>query len=190
MHEKKIEGLLLQTIPYLGNQKILKVLTPEEGLLTLMSKKKSLEPLTQPFLIAEWVYRRGKGEIHSLVDATLLNDLADLRKDYTILATAGQIAQDLLKTQWPEKPGSGPYLLATSFLQKISLNPETLLASFRLKLLLHDGHIGEETHPFSQQEQEIVHQLTIARQFSFLQNLKIEKSLQEKIEKLFYTLNH
>ena len=189
MHEKKIEGLLLQSTPYLGNKKILKVLTPDEGLLTLMTKQRTLEPFTHPFLIAEWVYRRGKGEIHSLIDATLLNDLSHLRKDYTTLTIAGQIAQDLLKTQWPEKPGSGPYLLASAFLQKLSLNPETLLASFRLKLLLHDGHIGEEALPFAQEEQDVVHELTLTRQFSLLQNLKVEKGLQDKIEQLFYSLN-
>ncbi len=190
MHEKKIEGLLLQAIPYLENQKILKVLTPQEGLLTLMAKKRALGPFTHPFLIAEWVYRRGKGEIHSLIDATLLNDLSDLRNNYTTLTTAGLLAQDLLKTQWPEKPGHGPYLLATAFLQKLFLNPETLLASFRLKLLLHDGHIGEQTLPFSQEEQKIVDQLIFSRQFSFLQNLKIEQTLQEKIQQLFYSSNH
>ncbi len=187
MEEKKIEGLLLQAIPYLGKQKILKILTPTSGLLTVMSKKKECENLTTPFLIAEWVIRRRNGEIHSLIDATLLNEMADLRKNYESIKTAGLMAQNLLKSQFPEKPGSGPYNLACAYLQKIALNPETLLASFRLKLLLHDGHLGEEEFPipFSSEEKEILHQLTFVRQFHSLQSLKIDKHMQEKIEQLF-----
>jgi DNA repair protein RecO len=191
MHEKKIEGLLLQAIPYLGKQKILKVLTPSDGLLTILSKKQTLESLTEPFLIAEWVIRSGKGEMYTLKDATLIKDLSDLRTDYRLITIAGQIARDLLKTQWPEKPGSGPYSLAVAFLQKIatSVSPETLHASFRLKLLYHDGHLNEEALPFPIQDQQIVHQLTFARQFHILQNLKIEKTLQDKIESIFVNLN-
>lgn len=177
----------------------------------MIAKKKSLDPFTNPFLIAEWVYRVGKGEIHSLKDATMLNDLSELRKSYLVITTAGMMAQDLLKTQWPEKPGSGPYALTVAFLQKLELNPETLLASFRLKLLLHDGFLGlemscsqcgkgatslgkegsycrehgEGTISFSPQEWELLHQLTFGRQFQLIQQLRVEKSTQEKIGQLF-----
>lgn len=192
MEEKKIEGLLLQSTSYLGSQKILKILTPSDGLITVMAKKKALEALCSPFLIAEWVYRIGKGEIHTLKDATLIHDLSELRKTYAVISVAGQIAQDLLKSQWPEKPGSGPYLLAVAFLQKLGSfpNPETFLASFRLKLLLHDGLLGEDLPlPFSDLERDVIHELTCVRQFSLLQGRQLDKTLQEKIAQLFNYLN-
>lgn len=216
MEEKKTEGLLLQALPYLGVQRILKVLTPQEGLVTLMSKKKSLLSFTNPFLIAEWVYKTGKKEIHALQDATLINDLQELRTSYEKISIAGTLAQDLLKSQCPEKPGSGPYTLTLAYLKKLtSSNAESLLASFRLKLLLHDGHLNLEDHchqcfkpifsigsggnycrehsdpyaiAFSMQEWRLLQQLASSRQFQVIETLKVEKTTQDKIRQLFYLL--
>lgn len=217
MEEKKTEGLLLQTIPYLSNQKILKVLTSDAGLITLMAKKKSLQPFTQPFLIAEWVYTIGKGEIHTLKDASLCLDLSELRVSYPVISAAGLIAQDLLKSQCPEKNGRGPYALTVAFFQKLpqSASLEAMIASFRLKLLMHDGLLGLQNEcvhcgassssldeggsycqihrsihsiSFSVSEWELLHLLTFVRQFQPIQNIKMEHSLQNKIEQLFYSL--
>lgn len=215
MEEEKTEGLLLQAIPYLGNQKILKVLTPREGLISVMAKKKSLMPLTNPFLIAEWVYLKGKGEIHHLVDASLCNDLSNLRADYSTILAAGQIAQDLLASQFPGKKGLGLYQLTISYLQKLPLfsSPEVLISSFRLKTLMHDGilalqnectHCGDpassltegesycQNHAtphstsFISQEWETLNLLTYARQFQILLGIQIDRTLQGKIKNLFY----
>jgi DNA repair protein RecO len=217
MEEKKTEGLLLQAIPYLSHQKILKVLTSDAGLITLMAKKKSLESFTSPFLIAEWVYTVGKGEIHTLKDASLCHDLSQLRSSYSVISSAGIIAQDLLKSQCPEKNGRGPYALAVAFFQRLaqSRSLEAMIASFRLKLLLHDGHLGLQNEcihcgapssfldsgssccpihqsgygiSFSPLEWELLTSLTFARQFQSIQNIKIDQSLQKKIEQLFYSL--
>ncbi len=217
MEEKKTEGLLLQAIPYLGNCKILKVLTCEEGLISLMAKKKSLHPFTNPFLIAEWVYTKGKKEIHTLTDASLCHDFSNLRKNYSLISAAGRIAQDLLKSQYLEKRGKGPYVLAISFFHKLpeSLCYSAMIASFRLKLLLHEGLLaiqdrcshcdnlplylsdGESCCPmhasahslvFSPDEWALLHSLAFARQFQTLQNMNLEKKLEEKIEQLFSVL--
>jgi DNA repair protein RecO len=192
MEEKKTEGLLLQAIPYLGNQKILKVLTAEDGIVSLMAKTKSLLPFTNPFLIAEWVYKKGNREIHSLVDATLCNNLSNLRTNFETLSSAGQIAQDLLRSQYPEKIGRGPYALSVAFLQKLPqfAFPEVLVASFRLKLLMHDGLLSFEGElcGFSCTEWELLQQLTFVRQFHVLQSLAIEPATQEKIKNFFYSL--
>ena len=214
MEEEKTEGLLLQAIPILGNQKIIKVLTSHEGLVSLIVKSKTLLPFTTPFLIAEWVFTKGKKEIHSLKDATLLNDLSFLKKDYPTISTAGQIAQNLLKSQFPEKKGGGLYPLILAYLQKLPqfTSKETLLASFRLKLLMHDGLLslqnecsycgatasflnkGEsccKTHTmidsihFSPSEWETLHLLTFARKFHPLQNITLGEGLQGRIEQLF-----
>ena len=139
--EEKTEGIILRSIPYLGSQKILKVFTPEAGLISLMAKKLSFAPFTSPFLVAEWVYKKGKEEIHLLKDASLLNPLSELRNDYATLSAAGEIAQDLLRSQLPAKKGGALYSLVLSYFGKLPLfaRPETLAASFRLKLLLHEG---------------------------------------------------
>jgi DNA repair protein RecO (recombination protein O) len=217
MEEKKTEGLLLQAIPYLGNSKILKILTSSDGLISVMAKKKSMQPFGNPFLIAEWVYAKGKGEIHLLKDASLCHDFSNLRKSYSLIATAGIMAQDLLKSQCPEKMGQGPYALTSAFFQKLSqdVSLPAMIASFRLKLLLHDGLLGLQNEcahckepslfldqgesfckmhasahsiPFSKNEWDLLHSLAFARQFQILQNIHLDKNFQEKIGHLFSVL--
>lgn len=215
MREEKTEGILLQTIPYLGQKKILKILSQNDGLLSLFVQNRSHLPFTNPFLIAEWVYSRKSSAIHSLKDVSLLQDLSDLRIHYETLNHAGQIAQDILRTQLSEKKGHGPYALVTAYLSKLPhvANPEVLVASFRLKLLMHDGllrlqnecsqckscasfleggesfclvHGSQAGSFFGEEEWEILHQLTFTRQFSAFQGLKLSLQTQEKIKKMFY----
>jgi len=185
--EEKTEGLLLQAIPYLGHQKILKVFTPETGLLSFIVKQKKLSQLS-PFLVAEWVYRNGKEDIHLLKDLTLLNDLLDLRESYKILSLAGQMAKDLLRSQFPAKQGKDLYQLTLAYLEKLPTfsQPETLAASFRLKLLLHEGLFSESAEkPFSSAEWKIVRTCATTRRFSLLETVHVSSSLSEKIEIFF-----
>lgn len=175
MTEEKTSGLLLQSIPYLGQKKIFKVLTPH-GLITLMTRS----PLT-PFAIAEFVYRKTQKEIHTLLDSTLIDPLLDLRQSYTILTAAGSIAQDLLRTQLPSKPA--PYTLACAYLKKLPLNPPILVTSFRLKLLLHEGLLSEPDPAFSPTEWEQIAPLAFARTFSEMQEIK--NAPIEKVRALF-----
>lgn len=209
MKEEKIEGLLLQTIPYLGEQKILKVLTSSQGLLSFLAKKGTY----QPFSIAEWVYIVKQKELLPLKEVTPTNHSLELRKDFATLSAAGSIGRAILHSQWPGK-GGGLYALTTAYLQRLPLfsHPETLVSSFQLKLLLHDGllaiqtqcsecsekasslHQGESlcnTHKtvnsfvFTESEWEVLNVLTFTRQFKDLQATLIEISLKEKIEQLF-----
>lgn len=158
-------GILLQTIPYLGQKKILKVLTPEHGLLSFITQK----PLS-PFCIAEWVYRKTQKEIHTLTDFSLTDSLLELRQNYSVISAAGSIAQDLLLTQMPGKPS--PYTLAAAFLKKLPLNPPILALSFSLKLLIHEGLFSSDTESdFTPDEWEQVKILAFAKHFSQIQEI-------------------
>ena len=213
MEEEKTEGLLLQTIAYLGNKKILKVFTKDHGLISLMAKKSIPASLTTPFLVAEWVYEKGKKELHSLQDASLIADLAHLRENYALLSAAGLIAQDLLKSQLPERKAPLLYALALSYLQKLPAfsHPDIAISSFRLKRLLHEGvlslqptcaqcdrgaayiqdgeslckdHSQGQGVVFSHDEWGVLCDLAFARQFSALQHIFVPPALQNKIESL------
>ncbi len=173
-------GLLLQSIPYLGQKKILKVFSPDQGLISLFAQNTK----HAPFLLAEWVYRKTEKEIHTLQDSTLLDPLLHLRENYNTLIAAGAIAQDLLRTQMPGKRAPELFDLALFYLKKLSATPELLVASFRLKLLLHEGLLSEEPHPsFSAPEWEQVHTLAFSRKLSTIQNLAPVP--QSKIQLLF-----
>jgi len=180
MSEEKTAGLLLHSIPYLGNKKILKVLTPE-GLLSFISGKKNLTALTIPFAWAEWVYStKNKKEIHPLQDGTILDDLSILKQNYATLSIAGQMAKDLLRTQMPGKPATEALTLTLACFRKLHLfaEPAILLAAFRLKLLHSEGLIGIEEAP----EFET---LLLSRSFIQLASLPKEEKLLYKIDLLF-----
>lgn len=178
MSQEKSEGILLQLIPYLGQKKILKILTPEEGLISLLAKSTSLSP----FCIAEWVYRKTEKELFPVIDATLLDPLLELRQSYDVISAAGLIAQDLLRTQHAGK--KSPYILACAYLKKLPQNPPLLAASFRLRLLLHEGLFSFEPEPnFTSVEWEQVSILAFSRQFSEI--LAVKAVPFEKIRALF-----
>jgi len=143
--EEKTTGLLLHSFPYLGGKRILKVLTPETGLLSFFAKRSAPPVLTTPFVYAEWVYKKNSRDIYLLEDASLLDDLALLKQTYPHVLAAGKIAQDLLRTQLPNKPCPELFSLTLACLRKLPLfhDPSSLLAMFRIKLLFLEGLISE-----------------------------------------------
>ena len=145
MSAEKTAGLLLQSIPYLGQKRILKILTPETGLLTFMAKRNTAAALTTPFALAEWVYEKQEREIHPLQDGTILDDLASLKQEYACLTAAGRLAQDLLRTQLPGKAAHEVFALALACFRKLPLfrQPDVLVAAFRLKLLALEGLVSD-----------------------------------------------
>ncbi|MBF8263423.1 MAG: putative repair protein recO [Parachlamydiales bacterium] len=142
------EGILLQTIPYLGSHRILKIFTPDAGLISLMAKhiKTNNAAVTTPFCRAEWVYRKSIGEIHPLKDFAMLDPLQELRESYNIISSAGSIARDLLRSQLPGRSAKSLYELLIASFRHLKTNPAAIALSFRLKLLQFEGLIRLEPH--------------------------------------------
>jgi DNA repair protein RecO len=139
-------GLLLQSIPYLGSHRILKVLTPTHGLISILakfaaSKKGNWSALTTPFLIAEWVYTQGRSDLCLLKEGSLIDPLFPLKDSYRRIEAAGQIAQDLLRTQLPGKAAEGPFSIAITHLRELAAGKEEMetISSFRRQLLEWEG---------------------------------------------------
>jgi DNA repair protein RecO len=206
MNEEKTEGILLQTIPYLGRKNIFKVFTQEHGLLSLIAKKIEL----QPFCVAEWVYIVKPQGLFSLTDFTIIDPLLELRKSFPIITAAGRMGREILQSQMPGKQGN-LYLLLRAYFQKLPLvqNVGPLVASFLLKRLFHDGALfltntcslcgdkalsleqGEslcQRHKtpnsilFTEDEWATIHQLATAKTFQSLQSISISPLLESKIE--------
>jgi hypothetical protein len=173
-------GLLLEAVPYLGQKKILKIFTPELGLLSLFAQKTKLDP----FCYCEWVYRKTEKEMHPLEDATLLDPLLQLRQDYRNLMAAGVIAKELLKTQMPGKRSPELFALALLYLRKLPSAPELYASSFRLKLLFHEGLLTEEPHPtFNSAEWNAVFTLAFSRKLAEIET--VTSAPHAKIESFF-----
>lgn len=182
MEEKKTEGLLLKAIPYLNDQKILKVLTPNDGLISLIAKKKHQKIFLDPFLLAQFVFRKGKSEIHTLLDCSLIDDLNEIRQNLETINAAASIAKDLLNTQLPGKSFPKLFALSCIYLQKIPKikNLKALQASFKLKLLIHEGLLNLADEHFFSEENAINAQVQfLPKQFISIKILAMSKSLQE-----------
>lgn len=162
-------GLLLQSTPYLGQKKILKVFTKDQGLLTFFSAKTKLAP----FCLAEWIFRDTDKELLLLKEANLLDPLLDLKDQYETLIAAGRIAKDLLSTQMPHKKSEDLFKLAYLYLKKLPTNPEALLTSFKLKLLSFEGLFPHDMPPqFTPLEWAQIELLAFSRSLKELQKVK------------------
>jgi DNA repair protein RecO (recombination protein O) len=219
MDTEHIEGIVLRSQDYKEAHRIITLFTPE-GLLSLIvrgisRKNTRLLSLTTPFCHGEYHFRRGRSELFSFRDGTVLDDHFDLRGSLASLQTAGALASAILSSQLAGKPAPALFLLYKAYHKQAALfkNPGALLASFYLKLLKHEGlislssqcaqceslqplllHEGESlcSHHqalggfhFSSLEWDFLLALDSASQFSALSNLLIPPTLPTKIHTLF-----
>lgn len=161
-------GLLLQSTPYLGKKKILKIFSREQGLVSLFSTSCTLTP----FCVAEWVYPKTEKEMKRLQDVTLTDPLLHIRESYTVISAAGVIAQDLLRTQLPNKSAPELFDLTLLYLKNLHRAPDRFTASFHLKLLVYEGLLSPDPDPhFSVAEWSQVETLAFSRSLTAIQNV-------------------
>lgn len=178
------EGILLEVIPYLDRKAIFKVFTKHSGVIALLSRQLSFSP----FCLAEWIYRRGKKDLYTLKDASLLHPLLELRQTSEALFASGALARALLRSPVQLRPDPLLYALFTAYLLQIPKfkDPSPLLLSFQLKLLHHEGMLSFKTpSSFSAGEWELAMRLSAIRRFVELEGMQIDPMLQKKVELYF-----
>lgn len=221
MQTEKIEGIVLRSQDYKESHRIITLFTPE-GLISLIvrgisRKNTRLLSLTTPFCNAEYHFHKGRGELLSFRDGTLLDDHLSLRHSLKSLQLAGSLASAILTSQMAGKPAPALYLLYKAYHKQAShfKDPDTLLASFYLKLLKYEGLLTVSSHcvqcespsplriyegesfcsqhaqpgslTFSPSEWELLLQLDNSLQFSALSTLTLPPSLSQKINSLFHS---
>jgi len=146
MTDKRVEGVVLRATPYRENDRILTVLTPDRGVISLyvrgLSKNKpAVLNLTTPLCRAEFIFKKGRSDLYRFLDGSIIDLHLPLRRSYRHLEVACKILQAILKTQMPGKDSYALYLLLISFLKKLpeAKEAETFWATFQLKLLKHEG---------------------------------------------------
>lgn len=149
MDERQAEGIVLRTINYGEYDRILSVFTKEQGILSLFVKggnrsKKGALALCSPLAHAEFIYRPGRKDMDYFVEGRLLTSPQQLRTDYNCLEAACSLAQALSKSQFPHKAAPQLFSLFLYYLQRLPgvSDPQVIVDSFRLKLLIHEGLIG------------------------------------------------
>lgn len=222
MGEERGEGIVLKSTDYKESNRILSIFTPHAGVINVIvkrisKKKTTLINLTSPLCRAEFVYRKGRSQLYSFIDGTILDLHLPLRHSYKHLQTAGNMLRAIATTQYPEKPVPILYYLLLSYLKKLPTfsKPKVLFASFKLKLLKHEGLLsiteicnhcqkrsartlveGESlcltcaphgSYPFSKEEWKALLVLFEARTFEAFLPLSLSDSLQKGIDICFQT---
>ena len=217
MQEERTLGIVLRSLDYKDSQRIITVFTPI-GLLSFIVKgitrRTSLLALTTPFSEGEFIFRRSRSDLLSFLDGTVNDNHLPLRQRLSSLETAGSLAHAILSSQLDGKSSTDLYQLFRFYLKQVPSfeSPSSLLASFQLKLLLHEGllalssqcnrcskesvflskgeslcsaHPLEEGFQFSPEEWTLLLQLEQAKQFSALRALVLTTPLCQKIDVFF-----
>lgn len=221
MNEQE-EGITLQSIPYKERTRIIKIYTKKRGLLSLIvkgisTKKPSLLSLNSPFCFADFIYKSGRSDIYLLKDVTIKDKNLSLRGDLESINSAYLMVKAILDSQLPNKSAPTLYALLKKYIKNVSKFKckDSLLISFLLKLLLHEGllhlnskcnickeestainlgesvckdHINPLSHIFTKEEFQNILTLSSAKAFSKLKDIETETPLKEKVLSLFKDL--
>lgn len=220
MNERCVEGIVLQSCPFRDSGRILHVFTAERGVITLfikdLSKKRLIMVnLTSPLCRAQFIFRKGRSDLHHLIDGTVVDPHIKLRRSYTRLQLAGKMLRAITTSQMPGKPTPSLYALLANYLRQLAhfCDPISLWTSFQLKVLQHEGILSldttclcchkerascitqgesrcikcnsEATPHFSSKEWSVLLQFFRAKKFEELKKFKIGSKLTQTIETLY-----
>ncbi|MBP9842341.1 MAG: DNA repair protein RecO [Simkaniaceae bacterium] len=189
---ENVRGVVLTSFDYLDTKKILRVYTREQGKLTfIMHQKKGTSLPPPPLSEAEFIFGVSRGAFYTIKDFSLINSRLHLRNTFPLLKGAGELLQILLHSQLDEKPAPLLYDLLISYLDHLPLspNPSLLIASFKLKLLNHEGVLSSSPFdPYKEEEWDILMKVTHLRSYQSLYQLTQTDSLIALADHLFTSL--
>lgn len=149
---KKITGIVLKSLVYKENDKIVTFFSAEKGVVTFYLKGgKTFTALqtafSTPFTVAEIFYNQGKSDMLRFSEGSILNQNLDLRSSFEVLQTATRCLEVIIKSQMPEKAAKPLYDLFLLFLERLPKIEalDTVFATFILKVMLHEGIL--QVHP-------------------------------------------
>jgi DNA repair protein RecO (recombination protein O) len=193
MSHESSKALVLRSLFFKDNQKILTLFSESFGLISLVMKGCSAPfkgSLSQPFCEAEFFFTKGSSDLRKYQDGSIIDLHLPLRNKLSYLKTASSMIKAVLTSQLPEKHSPHLYALISSFLKQVPLFSfqETLLACFYLKFLRHEGLYHKDcTLPsISLEEQQILAKLAYLQSFDELKKEEIPPFLFTYVETFFF----
>jgi DNA repair protein RecO (recombination protein O) len=145
----RTEGVILRTIPIQDYKQLLTLFTLDYGLIKILyNRKKNFPGAVHPLSHVEVIFREKNSEIFPCEELTLWQPYLRLRDKLPYLEVACDLLKMIERSQLLGKKAPMLYRLFLYYLDKIPFvsDPYTLIASFRLKLLKHEGIL---TFPFT-----------------------------------------
>ncbi len=138
MEIKKIEGFILGSTPYNESSKILNVLTPEYGIIGVMSKgcknvKSKLKIVSENFTYAYFYIYYKEDKLSTLIGADIINYFPNIRNDIIKVSFMTYLSE-LTKNVYKHEENSQIYNLFISSLLKIEEGFDPLIISNILEL--------------------------------------------------------
>jgi DNA repair protein RecO (recombination protein O) len=198
MSEIKTEGIILKMVPYKDHHRILQILTPGSGMISMMAKgvsKPKLQSLLSPLTRLELVYRKKGSDLCFFKEGFVIERHYFLREKWSLLESAGRMTNAILHTQFPEKAAPDLYRLLVACLKQLPYfrEPSTLITLFYLKLLTHEGVISWDQHSlfplsFSHSIWSELKNLAYAKSFRVYYGRQEFGEIMLQLEKLLKTL--
>lgn len=184
---------MLRGLPFQDYDRILTAFSPHAGLMTLIIKGAN-KPQSVAFPInlltrAEFVYTKSKSDMFKCVEAHIIDLHLCVREHLVRMEAACDMAQAVLHTQMPQAASPALYDLMVRYLKHIDQigDPHVLAASFRLKVLRHEGlfDMQQDNGAFHEDEFMTVAQLAHCRTFAQLSEIALTADLKGKIDTFF-----
>lgn len=140
------QGIILQVIPFRDYDQIITLFTPDRGVLKVVfngsrSKRQAVQGICLPLTLVECTYQEKNSELFKCQEMQLVDANHQLRQGLACLEAACEMLQIIRFSQLVGKPAPLLYQLLIYYLKHLPQAPDpvSLIASFKLKILLHDG---------------------------------------------------
>lgn len=140
-----VEGIVLSSVKYKENSKILNILTKDKGLIGVISKgclseKSRLRVVSQNFTYANFHIYYKEGKISTLIEADVINYFLNIKSDITKLGYMNYLTE-LAKDVYKENANSNIYDILINAILKIEsgLDPKIITNIVEIKYLDYLG---------------------------------------------------
>lgn len=188
-----LDAIILQTVRYGDRDQIITAFSRELGIVKFITKRgvshqsakvTMLSPLTR----VEIVYVKGRGELHRVREVMLLNSYSALREQLSLLQAGCELIEAIRQSQTGERAAPLLYDLMCIYLGHLQELHDvgTAVASFRLKILKHDGMLSDWVLTgLSDEEQLLVQLLAGCRRVADFSDVVLPDGFGDKIKQLF-----
>jgi len=188
----KFRAIVLKSFDFQEREKILTLFTEEVGIASMIVKRISpknsqLINLCSPLTIAEYHCVKGKSDLYSYRDGSLIDLHLDLRKDFDQLQSAFKLLEVIKSSQIPGRASPEIFALLSAYLRQIPNFSDQipLKTSFLLKVLFHEGLVSPRQEGFTLDEQQLICDLLLQRKFPNLADMQVPEEFFIKIENYF-----
>jgi len=189
--QEKVKGVILRTMDYKERDKIIWLLTEEQGKISVIckgvrSQKSKYQSLVRPMLYGEFLLFKGRS-MYSLNEGNVINSFSGLSGSLELL-TYGSYLVELadIVTQDNEPDGNAYRNLVTALylLETEAIDMELLALAYEIRLIRNSGlRVGKEMVPFPvTKAAENIIEFLIKTEMPKIYVLKLDEKIKKELQ--------